>query len=180
MSATSANKWLLVAGIAWVALVAAASGCASAPEPTSAGYTGTWSKGNDRVKSMLYIIDNDKGTWFRWRRWTSDGKLKVDCDWDGRCVGYNEGKHYADYQFTTWKDPASGNLMVECRGTMFDPREAEIYYVDELVLEDDQRTLTSYTVRQLGDVYAPGKQPRRRFSKVSDGVPSPPDEASTE
>jgi hypothetical protein len=172
------SRYLVAAVV--LALVAVVSGCASTPEPTAAGFSGTWSKGNERVKSLLYIVDNDNGTWFRWRRWTADGKLKVDCDWSGHCEGYNEGKLYAEYQFTVRKDPESGNLMVECRGMMFDPEESEIYYLDELVLEDDQRTLVSYTVRQLDQVYEPGKQPRRRFDKVSDGVPRPPDEAWVE
>jgi hypothetical protein len=154
------------------ALVGALAACSASVSDT--GYVGTWSRGNDRVRSTIAIAERDGTYLFRWGKESSDGRVKVRCDWDGNCVELSDGLEVARYHFRPWIDPASGRLRVECRGTIFTAEKPEVHYIDELEVRDDGKRLVAYTVERAGQQYSGRGRPRFKFTKVSDTVTDPP------
>ncbi len=154
-------------------------GCSEALTLSDTGYTGTWSRGNERVKSIIAIARVGDEYRFRWSKASEDGKYAVRCDWDGRCEELLEGRKIAEHTFRTWTDPESRHMMIEAHEKRFQPDPIEIHYVDELVVEPDGRTLKSYTIERDGEKFEPGEGPNRTFTKVADAVASPPPGASS-
>lgn len=160
-------------------LLLSAVACADPVRTTSDNYVGTWSRGNDKAVSIVAIAKVGDAYRFRWskRSFLPDGtvKLRVKCDWDGRCLETLDGVEQATYTFRTWLDFETRHLMVEGRELRTVPERIEIHYIDELLVEDGGRTLRSVTHERDGHVFEPrGSGPTRSFSKVSDGIAYPP------
>jgi hypothetical protein len=147
--------------------------CSARPKISDTGYTGTWSKGNDRVISIVAIAKVGERYLFRWTKRSYDGKLEIRCGWDGRCEERLNGRSMATYEFRTQVDPASGRLVVECDERRLEPEKLSLDYRDELVVEPGGKVLSSYTVERSGTVLSGDERPRRSFDKVADAVSGP-------
>jgi len=79
----------------------------------------------------------------------------------------------SEYRFRTSLDAETGHLMVACEGRYFEA-DREFHYVNELVLEDGGASLWSYTIERNGQSFVGDQRPRRKFTKVSDGIARPP------
>ncbi len=155
------------------ALAATAAACISSAPVNNTGYTGTWSRGNDRVQSIVAIVKQPDGYRFRWTKVSSDGKLQVRCGWDGACEERLDGKVIANYRFTPSVD-ASGKLRIEAVEERLEPEKKTLHYVDQLEVEPGGKVLWSYTIERDGQKYEGNARPKRSFRKVSDGVAEPP------
>jgi hypothetical protein len=152
--------------------IAAALAAACAPEITDTGYVGTWTRGNERVRSTL-LIDRggaDAGYRVRLELSSADGEREVRCEWDGRCVESAGGKEVARFVLRPSLDAASGRLRVEGTGEYLGELARPIQFLDEMVVKDHGRRLVSSTLVQEGREFEPNKRPRRFFEKVSDAV----------
>ncbi len=156
-----------------VALAAAAL-VACAPEVSDTGYAGTWSRGNEIVRSTLAIVESGSGYLVRWTLTSTDGGREVRCDWDGRCEQFSGGELSAEFQLAPTVDPGSGNLFIEGRGTLYTPEgEQEFHFRDELFVRPGHR-LVARTREEQGTVYDGRRGPKRTFRKVADTVEDPP------
>jgi len=138
------------------------------------GYTGTWSRGNDRNVSIVAIAKDGDRYLFRWSKRSYDGKFAIVCGWDGRCEETLSGKRIATYEFTTRVDPATGRLLVVYDERRIEPEKRDFHVVDELVVDPGGKVLWSYTVERGGEKYAGGARPMRSFDKVADAIAGVP------
>ena len=159
--------------VGW-AVVVATLGCRPDSRVSDTGYAGTWRHGNERVTSTISIVRDRDGYRFRWGLHSADGNWEVECDWQGLCKEYVDGGQSAEYGFRTWVDPSSKHLMVECKGKISRPDEADEDYIDELVVEPGGLSLSSYTLERRGTTYGKDARPLHTFQKVSDTVAFPP------
>lgn len=144
------------------------------PTVSDTGYLGTWSRGNDRVTSVISICRLGEEYRFRLSVASRDGGRELECDWGGRCAGFSYGEKTADYQFRTWLDRETEHLMVEYEVSTLQPAELESHYLDELVVEQGGLALTAYTVERDGQEFELRTASKRVFKKVADAVESPP------
>ncbi len=153
------------------ALLVAASGCTVRPKVSDTGYTGTWARGNDRVRSTISIVRHGDGYRFRWSKSSYDGKFAVRCGWDGACVETLNGVSVASHRFATALDRGTGTLKVSVVESRLVPEKLDLRYVDELTVEDGGKVLRSTTIERDGVVLdAGGGRPTRTFDKVADAV----------
>jgi hypothetical protein len=153
-------------------LLAVVVGCEQKLSDT--GYVGTWSRGNEIVKSTLAIVKEGDSYRVRWTLTSTDGKREVRCQWDGRCQELGEGGELlAEFQLTPSVDAQSGHLFIECRGQTYKPEEGEMYFRDELVLRPRNR-LVARTLEDQAQRYDEIRKPKRTFHKVADSVEDPP------
>jgi hypothetical protein len=155
-----------------IAVISAA--CSVRPRVSDTGYTGTWSRGNDRNVSVVAIARTGDRYLFRWFKHSFDQRLDVSCGWDGRCEEKYDGKHMATYEFDTRVDPVTHRLMVECDERRLLPEKPNIHYIDELVVEPGGKVLWSYTVERDGKRYEGANRSMRSFEKVADAVAGVP------
>ena len=159
---------------AWALVLALALlGCAKPPVVSDTGYSGTWERGTEIVKSRLAIVELGGAYHVRWTRLSADGKWKTVCDWEGRCEEFVDGEKTSDYTFKTWIDGDTKLLRVECTGFVQKPNEAHFHWIDELVVKDEGHSLLARTLEEQGKVYE-GRGPKRRFKKISNDVEDPP------
>ena len=148
------------------------------PMISDTGYEGTWSRGNARGNSIVAIHRQGDRYLFRWTKVTygpgGERKLDVHCDWDGRCTEVLNGETLATYAFRTWTDEATGRLMVEGIEERLSPERFTNRFVDELVLEDEGRTLRRYTLERMGQTFSGVGRPMATFEKVANGIADPP------
>lgn len=161
------------------ALLMLAASCSSKGfAPSNTGYTGTWTRANDRVASVLAILLDTGGYRFRWNKVSYDehGKvaLVVDCTWDGDCVEILKGEKVATFRHTTSIDPATGHLIVEAIESREKPEPFTHRIVDEFVLDPDGLHMTAYTLERRGETFSGDGRPMKHFVKVADGVAFPP------
>ncbi|HEX5045420.1 MAG TPA: hypothetical protein VFV75_21190 [Candidatus Polarisedimenticolaceae bacterium] len=154
---------------------AAVLGCG--PQISDTGYTGTWARGSERSRSTIAIHREGDRYLFRWKVDSPDGKWRVRCDWNGQCEEQVEGEKTSEYRFTTRTDPATGHLLVQCTGRVTKPKQLDISYLDELVVEPGGRVLWSYTLQRGGERFQGEARPKRSFDKVSDEVGELPPQA---
>jgi hypothetical protein len=165
-----------------ILLLAALGGvvaCTPEVRVSNTGYEGTWSRGTERAMSTIAFVRDGDGMRFRWSVRSDDDKWSVRCGWDGRCEEYVDGVKTSEYTFRTWEDEETGHVMLECTGRVFLPKELDVHYVDELVLEPDGLVMWSYSLERGGQTYEGDARPKRKFEKVSDAVADPPDDAGT-
>lgn len=156
------------------ALLVAASGCTVRPKVSDTGYTGTWARGNDRVRSTISITREGDGYRFRWSKSSYDGKFTVRCGWDGACEETLNGALVARHLLSTALDRETGALRVSVAESRLVPEKVEIRYVDELAVEEGGKVLRSTTIERGGVVLdAGGGRPTRTFDKVADAVAAP-------
>ena len=165
-STSKAGSGALVLLLAW-------GGCAKTPVVSDTGYSGTWERGTEVVKSRLAIVELGGAYHVRWTRLSADGRWKTLCDWNGRCEEFVDDEKTSDYTFKAWVDPDSQLLRVECTGFVQKPNEAHFHWIDELLVKDDGRRLVARTLEEQGRVYE-GTKPKRNFKKVSNDVEDPP------
>jgi hypothetical protein len=158
--------------------VLGAMAAACGARPTDTGYNGTFARGNDRSRSMVHLIHNERGAWAKLNWRTDNESWIVDCDWDGRCTLRVNGEESGSYQYRVWEDPATRHLMLECHVKYTRPEVKEFHFVDELVLREGGLKLLAYTVEKEGQKLAEGERPVYFFDKLSDEVPEPPPEAT--
>ena len=163
-----------VLAAAGFAVLVTLPGCTGNPAVSDTGYLGTWSRGSDRLISVISIARVGDEYRFRWGKRSEDDRLVVTCGWDGACVELFDGNEVARYQFRAWHDPESGHLKVECTETRRAPTDFRQHFVDELVVSDGGTVLWSYTIERDGETFELKKGPRRSFRKVGDGVVDPP------
>lgn len=161
------------AGGMLLAMVATA-GCGFEPLVSDTGYVGTWVRGRDEARSVIAIAQVGGEYRFRWNKRVEGGRIRIHCDWDGACEEWFDGKKVADYRFRVWMNPESGRLSLEGIEKRTVPTEFEQHYVDEMVVTNEGRGLSSYTVERNGETFAFGKGPTRSFDKLSDGIADPP------
>jgi hypothetical protein len=154
--------------------LALAAGCTLRPKVSDTGYTGTWSRGNDRNISLVAIAKSGDRYAFRWLKHAYEGMFDITCGWDGTCEEKLQGKTVATYRFRARPDPATGHLMVECDERRIEPEKQEFHYVDELVVEPGGKVLWSYTIQRDGQKYEASERPMRSFDKVADAVAGVP------
>lgn len=165
-----------------VALPILAASCLPETRPlvSDTGYEGTWSRGNMRGNSIVAIVRVGDAYRFRWSKRTyapgGEAKLVVVCDWEGRCTETLNGKVLATYRFRTWLDETTGRLHVEGVEDRVEPERFTNRFVDELVVEDEGRTLWRYTKERMGQSFEGVGRPMASFSKLSDGIADPPRE----
>jgi len=155
-------------------LLAAACGGGLPEVVTDTGYEGTWQRGNERVQSTFSIVEIEGEYRVRWGKTSDDGKLRVTCDWDGRCEEFVDGEKTSDYLYRAWLDESSGRLRLACRGTVVQPTPLEIDWVDELKLRDEGRVLRFIRIEDRVYRFDPARPPRRDYDKLSDFVADPP------
>lgn len=150
-------------------------GCSGDPAVHDTGYQGTWSRGNDRVVSIVAIQAEGDVYRFRLTKRSSDGNFKTDCDWDGNCVETNQGKKVAEIRYRWWTDAASGHLFTAYEESRFDQENApsSASQTDELIVRHGGLELLALTRERNGQKYdAP--TPSRVLRKVADSVAFPP------
>ena len=166
-----------VAGIAGMVLSAAlVAGCGGKAKVTDTGYAGTWTQGNERIRSTLAIVRD--GTSWRTRVGvrSADRSFAILSGWDGRGEKDQDGAKTYDLVFRTDTDEATGHLRVTCEGSPADPARKPFHYVDELRVEPGGIKLSAFTVERDGQRFEPDARPRREYEKVSDAVAEPPPE----
>jgi hypothetical protein len=151
----------------------AISGCGK-PVVTDTGYTGTWSRGSERLSSTLSIVRDGDGYLFRLALASDGGGRLVECDWEGRCEEIMGEEKTGEYRFTTRVHPETGHLIVEYVYRSELPGVADSSYVDELVLEPGGLALKIYTLERDGEPIPVQARPTRKFQKVADKVAMPP------
>ena len=152
-----------------------AASCNTEPVVSDTGYVGTWTRGNERVRSTISIYPDGESYLFRLSVDSDRAPgREVRCDWDGSCTELIAGEKARDYLFKTWVHPETEHLMVEYDVWTAKPRTLESHYVDELVLEAGGLALTAYTVERDGRKLERGAAPERSFKKVADRVASRP------
>jgi hypothetical protein len=144
------------------------------PAVSDTGYVGTWVRGNEMNRSTVYLARFGDAYRFRWRVDSKDGKWRVSCDWEGNCTEEVDHQRAATYRFETRIDPATGHLLLECRGEVLRPKRLSVYYQDELVVAPGGRVLWSFTNVRGDERFEGDARPRRSFDKVSDEVGSLP------
>ncbi len=154
----------------------AAVSCTLRPRVSDTGYTGTWSRGNGAVYSVVAIARRGDGYLFRWTKASTQDDLAIRCNWGGHCEETYNGHRDATYDFSTRVDPRTGHLLVECTERRLNPEKRDIHYVDELVVEAGGRVLRSYTIERDGERLEGNVRPMRSFEKVSDGFAGEPPE----
>lgn len=154
------------------ALLAGLAACTSKLHDT--GYVGTWTHGNEQVRSTVAIVRSGEGYLFRWGKESADGRLKVRCDWQGGCEEFVDGEKVTTYQFRSWLDEASGLLRVECHSRGAKADAIEQHYVDQLMVDKDGMRLVARTIERQGQVFEGKTGSVYTYTKVSDGVVDPP------
>jgi hypothetical protein len=113
---------------------------------------------------------------FTWKLLSTDRKWTATCDANSHCVEILDGIKIAEHQFSTRVDPETGHLMVIGDQTIFDPkggvREKRVD-VDELILEEGNLKLGSYTIERNGVKMTREEGPQRHFEKASNSVMEP-------
>jgi hypothetical protein len=161
--------------VPWPLLAAVlAAACAGRPGVTDTGYEGTWTRGNDRIRSTLSIVRRGGRYATRLSVRSADGTYAIRGGWDGRAEEMQDGAKTHDLEFRTTADPATGHLIVECTGTPRAPSGKPYRYVDELVVEPGGLALSAYTVERDGQRHEGEARPRREYLKASDEVRDPP------
>lgn len=160
------RRWCAILSL----VIALLGACSRTPEVSDTGYVGTWSRGNDRITSVISIRQDGGRYRFRWERHAADGKSRVTCDWDGRCEEFVNDAKTSEYRFTTWTDPDGGQLVVRCDGVVLAPSERETFYVDMLELSEDGLTLIARTIERDGQTFEGEYRPKHEFRKIDDRV----------
>lgn len=152
--------------------LALAASCTMKPSVSDTGYQGTWSRGNDRVRSTIAIVVRDETIGFRWNQRLADGTVVVRCGWEGRCDGLTDGKKTSEYEFRAWIEPSSGKLRVDARHNLFQ-QDLVIHWIDELTVGEGGTSLLVETIERDGVTFD-GNGPRYGFVKDADRVLDPP------
>lgn len=152
--------------------LAAVAGCSLPPMATPTGFSGTWARGNDRVRTMLAIAPRGSDTLVRIRLVTEDGSWSVRCGWDGQCTESKDGKVIAVLTVRSDLD-AAGKLRIAL-DEHSRTAGASMRYTDECVLAPDGMLLRCETIEKDGVPFDPRVRPSREFSKVADGIADPP------
>ena len=156
-----------------LALGCGGEGLSSAVSDT--GYEGTWQRGNEQVKSRLSIVKMDGRYMFRHSKLSPDGKVRIDCSWEGQCEEFSDGESIAHYQFDASFNEQSGRLRVECTGRIEGGQNPQdLHYVDELVVVKKGLRLRAFRLLDNDKTYEFGAGPRVELSKLSDEVLDPP------
>jgi hypothetical protein len=150
------------------------SACGGEPPVSDTGYVGTWSRGNERQQSHVYIDRHEDGYRFRISVRSDDGLHVVECDGAGVCEERVRGEKTLEYRFRTRTEPASGRLIVEYDVESL--RNGRVYhYVDVLTVEDGGLRLRAATIERDGVRFEEkGGGPTRLFRKTSDRVDDAP------
>lgn len=148
------------------------------PDPVSdTGYTGTWVRGNDRLKSTLAIVERQGEYRVRRSLRSADGSHELRCDWDGKCEEFVDGEKTSDYTLRPSVDAETKRLRLEVRASIFKPTVLELHYVDEFLLKDEGLRLRARTIEKQGQPIRKKDGPvsKRDYRKVSNRVTDPPD-----
>ena len=155
--------------------LAAASAIACGPTVSDTGYVGTWSRGNERQSSTVFIDRVGDDYRFRIGVSSADGARRVTCDAESHCAESVRGRKTIDYQFWTRLEPGTDGLIVEYDVTPVREDSRPFRYLDVVTVEDEGLTLRVATLERDGVKFeTKGEQPTRFFSKVSDKVAVPP------
>lgn len=160
---------------ALASLVLISGACGLPPMISDTGYTGTWSRGNDRNVSIVSIARDGDAWRFRWTKRSFDGKLSILCDWDGRCEERLNGERVATYLIRTRFDSAEGKLYTDTIEERTIPQPVTLRYTDVMEVTDAGRTLWNYTVERDGRHFEGMSRPMRSFTKIADAVVHPPE-----
>jgi len=155
-------------------LVLGCGGDALPPEVSDTGYEGTWQRGNERIKSRVSIVEVDGRYLFRYAKFSADGRVRVNCTWEGECEESSDGEVVARYKFETSLNEQAGRLRVECTGRIEGQNPMDVHYVDELVVIKKGLQLRSFTILDINGAYEFGNGPRVDLPKLSDHVTDPP------
>ena len=159
----------------WTAFCGAAlaTGCIRVSDT---GYVGTWSRGGAVGSSTISIGKTGEEYHFNWKLKSADGKWTASCDKNSHCIEILNGLKIAEYQFSTRVDPATRHLLVQGDLTIFGPKgeiKEKRVEVDELILEEGNLKLGSYTFERNGQPLVGEERPQRHFMKVSNAVMEP-------
>jgi hypothetical protein len=160
---------------AFLALAVACGGGTLPDRVSDTGYEGTWERGNERIKTQLAFIKVDDGYRVRFDKRSADGRVRVQCDWEGSCVEFVDGEQTSTYRFRVWIDEETTLLRLECRGRVEKPTATDIYYLDQLQVRKQGLLLRAFTLEDNNGTYPYKEGPRFDLHKVSDHVPDPPD-----
>lgn len=161
--------------LALAALVTVLAACADGV--TNTGYTGTWERGNGTVTSTFSIVEDDEaGYRLRWRKVSTDGRLHVDCDWDGHCEEFFDGELMLVHELRAWVDPEKDRLRLEHRVFQGGDEIAKDRRVDELrIVGKDGLGLMLVQFERGQEQLPPGDRPKiKGFRKTSDRVDDGP------
>lgn len=165
---------LLTVGVTVAALAAACGGGGLSRRVSDTGYEGTWERGNERIYSRLSFVKLDDGYHVRYEKRSADGRIRVECGWDGRCEEFVDGERTSSYSFRVWIDEESKLLRLECRGQVEKPTATEIHYVDQLEVQKQGLLLRAFTLEDNNGTYAYKAGPSFKLDKISDDVPNRP------
>ncbi len=156
------------------AAAALAAACACAERVGDTGYVGTWSLGNERVRSTLSIAGTGGEHKARLGLRTADGKREVRCAWDGSCEEIVEGVRTGVWKIALRPDPGTGRLRLETEireaGAGGEGRRT----IDELVVVPGGLAIEAWTVERNGQTFRGDGRPKRVYRKISDRVEDPP------
>ena len=138
------------------------------------GYEGTWSRGNERVRSILAIVEHEGAYRFRYTKISDDGRLRVDCGWDGQCQELIDGEPSGSFKFDVAVNEQTDRLRIECNGRIERPVPTDLFYVDELVVTKKGLGLDSWKVEDHQGSYEFEQSGVVRFTKMSNHVLDPP------
>jgi hypothetical protein len=155
-------------------LLSALASCDLPPMISDTGYRGTWRRGNDRVVSIVAITESAGRWYFRWTKWSSDGRLTVRCDWDGRCEERLDGKRVVTYTITPRFDAASGKLWLDTVEESVEPGRPARRYTEVMDVRDGGLTLRNVTIDRDGQHFEGLMGPQRSFTKIANSVADPP------
>jgi hypothetical protein len=141
---------------------------------SNTGYLGTWTRGNARNTSHVWITKVGDEYRLRWGVGSVDGVWRIDCSWEGFCEEWVNQEKIAEHRCKTWVDEESEKLRLRCDSKQLIPTIEEAYYIHELEPTPDGMGLWSYTVEQSGQFYEGEARPKRLLEKISDRVPDPP------
>jgi len=160
--------------VAVMLLTASCAGQVLSTDVSDTGYEGTWQRGNEQIKSQLSIVKMEDGYRFRHSKFSPDGKVRVDCTWDGECEEFADGESVARYKFDASVNEATGRLRIECTGRIEGQNPQDLHYVDELVVVRKGKLLRAFRLLDNNGTYEFGEGPRIEMKKLSNDVLDPP------
>jgi hypothetical protein len=159
---------------ALIAVCVIAGSCADQVPQGPPTLTGTWRRGNDRIRSLIAFVPYGDSLAFRWVRNAADGRRRTECTWDGACEERILGRKVGEYRCAVLPGAEAARASVRCEGWLDEGERQDVSWTDDFVVEPDGITLKCYTREANGQTLEGDARQLRTFTKVSPSVANPP------